>query len=169
MTDRRPLAAIPPAEAGRLEFLVPDEGQRSSIADLVAMGADPAGAWPRLISMIEANPDLVLTSPALERACAIRASRAMSQAIARRPALMVGSAPDDSVPLRLRASLATIAGDDLAGVIDMTVATTRFSDAIDDLVRDVQSRTTAAIARSTHWSPTSPSRSSRWGNGEPAS
>ena len=60
-----------PAEAGRLEFLVPDEGQRSSIADLVAMGADPAGAWPRLISMIEANPDLVLTSPALERACAI--------------------------------------------------------------------------------------------------
>ena len=70
----------------------------------------------------------------------------MSQAIARRPRLMVGSAPDDSVPLRLRASLATIAGDDLAGVIDMTVATTRFSDAIDDLVRDVQSRTTAAIA-----------------------
>ena len=43
--------------------------------------------------------------------------------------------PRDSVPLRRRASLATIAGDDLAGVIDMTVATTRFSDAIDDLVR----------------------------------
>ena len=97
--------------------------------------------------MIEADPDLVLTSPALERACAIAgASRALSQAIARRPRLIIGSAPDDSVPLRLRASLATIAGDDLAGIIDMTVATTRFSDAIDDLVRDVQSRTTAAIA-----------------------
>ena len=97
--------------------------------------------------MIEANPDLVLTSPALERACAIAgASRALSQAIARRPGLLVGSAPDDSVPLRLRAALATIAGDDLAGVIEMRAATTRFSDAIDDLVRDVLSRTTAAIA-----------------------
>jgi glutamate-ammonia-ligase adenylyltransferase len=97
--------------------------------------------------MIEADPALVLTSPALERACAIAgASRALSQAIARRPGLLVGSAPDDSVPLRLRASLAPIAGDDLAGVIDMTVATTRFSAAIDDLVRDVQSRTTTAIA-----------------------
>ncbi|HEU5113874.1 MAG TPA: hypothetical protein VFU96_11200, partial [Acidimicrobiia bacterium] len=147
MTDRRPMTAIPPAEAGRLEFLVPDPDQRSAIADLVATGADPAGAWPRVISMIEADPDLVLTSPALERACALAgASRALSQAISRRPGLLVGSTPDDSVPLRLRASLATIAGDDLAGVTDMTVATTRFSDAIDDLVRDVQSRVTASIA-----------------------
>jgi len=97
--------------------------------------------------MIEAAPELVLTSPALERACAIAgASRALSQAIARRPGLLIGSAPEDSVPLRRRASLATIAGDDLAGVIDMTVATTRFSDAIDHLVEDVQYRATAAIA-----------------------
>ena len=51
-----------------------------------------------------------------------------------------------SVPLRLRASTPTIAGNNLAGIIDMTVATTRFSDAIDDLVRDVQSGTTAAMA-----------------------
>jgi [glutamine synthetase] adenylyltransferase / [glutamine synthetase]-adenylyl-L-tyrosine phosphorylase len=147
MTDRRPVTAIPPPEAGRLDILVPDPDQRSSLVDLVSRGADPAGAWPRLMSMIEANPDLVLTSPALERACAIAgASRALSQAIARRPGLLVGSAPDDSVPLRLRAALATIAGDDLAGVIEMRAATTRFSDAIDDLVRDVLSRTTAAIA-----------------------
>lgn len=147
MTDRRPSVAIPPAEAGRLEIQVPDPDKRSSIVELVAKGADPAGAWPRLLSMIEADPDLVLNSPALERACAIAgASRALSQAIARRPGLLVGSAPDDSVPLRLRAALATIAGDDLAGVIEMRAATSRFSDAIDDLVRDVLARTTAAIA-----------------------
>jgi len=113
----------------------------------MAKVADPAGAWPRLISMIEADPDLVLTSPALERACAIAgASRALSQAVARRPALLVGSAPEDSVPLRLRAALATIAGDDLAGLIEMTEATARFSDAIDDVVNDVLARTKAAAA-----------------------
>ena len=97
--------------------------------------------------MIEADPDLVLTSPALERACAIAgASRALSQAVARRPSLLVGSAPEDSVPLRLRAALATVAGDDLAGLIEMTTATARFSDAMDHLVSDVLARTTAAVA-----------------------
>ena len=56
------VAAIPLQKRAGLEFLVPDEGQRSSIADLVAMGADPAGAWPRLISMIEPP---ISSSPAL--------------------------------------------------------------------------------------------------------
>ena len=128
-------------------MLVPGPDQRSLIADLVANGADPAGAWPRLFSMIESDPDLVLTSPALQRACAIAgASRALSQAVARRPALLIGSAPADSVPLRLRAALATIAGDDLAGLIGMAAATALFSDAIDHLVNDVLTRTTAAVA-----------------------
>ena len=113
----------------------------------MAKVADPEGAWPRLISMIEADPYLVLTSPALERACAISgASRALSQSVARRPALLVGSAPDDSVPLRLRAALATIAGDDLAGLIEMTEATARFSDAIDVVVSDTLARTKATTA-----------------------
>jgi [glutamine synthetase] adenylyltransferase / [glutamine synthetase]-adenylyl-L-tyrosine phosphorylase len=147
VTDRRTVAPIPPTEAGRLDALVPDLGQRSILADLMAKVADPAAAWPRLISMIEANPDLVLTSPALERACALAgASRALSQAVARRPALLVGSAPDDSVPLRLRAALAAIAGDDLAGLIEMTEATARFSDAIDDLVGDVLTRARESMA-----------------------
>ena len=128
-------------------MLVPDPEQRSILADLMAKVADPAAAWPRLISMIEADPDLVLTSPALERACALAgASRALSQAVARRPALLVGSAPDDSVPLRLRAALATIAGDDLAGHIEMTEATARFSAAIDDLVGDVLARARKSVA-----------------------
>jgi [glutamine synthetase] adenylyltransferase / [glutamine synthetase]-adenylyl-L-tyrosine phosphorylase len=138
VTDRRAVAPIPTAEAGRLDALVPDPEQRSIVAALMAKVADPPAAWPRLISMIEADPHLVLTSPALDRACAIAgASRALSQAVARRPALLVGSAPDDSVPLKLRAALASIAGDDLAGLIEMTEATARFSEAIDDLVGDV--------------------------------
>ncbi|HWL49837.1 MAG TPA: hypothetical protein VNT92_08155, partial [Acidimicrobiia bacterium] len=147
MTDRSAVAPIPPSEAGRLDALVPGPEQRSLVVDLMANVADPDGAWPRLISMIEADPDLVLTSPALERACAIAgASRALSQSVARRPALLVGSAPDGSVPLRLRAALATIAGDDLAGLIEMTEATARFSDAIDDVVSEVLARTKAATA-----------------------
>ncbi len=146
MTDRRPATAIPSPEAARLEELVPSEESRSHIVDLVAKGADPAGAWARLIPMMEADPDLVLADPALGRACALAGgSRALSQAVARHPGLLLGAAPGESVPLRLRAALCTIAGDDLAGLIDMTDATARFSAVVDELVEDVLARVRAGL------------------------
>jgi [glutamine synthetase] adenylyltransferase / [glutamine synthetase]-adenylyl-L-tyrosine phosphorylase len=147
VTDRRTIAAISPTEAARLEELVPSPEQRSLVVDLVAKGADPIGAWPRLMSMLEADPDLVLAGPTLERACALAGgSRALSQAIARRPSLLLGRAPAESVPLRLRAALATAAGDDLAGSVDMTTATSHFSEAMDLLVEDVVASTKSVVS-----------------------
>jgi glutamate-ammonia-ligase adenylyltransferase len=121
--------------------LVEDENLRRTILEIVARGPDPGGALGRLIPMLEADPELVLTRPALDRACAIAgASRALSQTVARHPSLLIGVAPEDSVVLRVRAALATIAADDLTGAIDMTTATARFSDAVDGLVDDVLTR-----------------------------
>lgn len=134
-------------EVPGLARLVPDAELRSQVVRLVENGADPIGAWPRLMSMLEADPNLVLSSPALERACAVAgSSRALSQVISRHPSLLIGRAPEESVPLRLKAALATIAADDLAGSIDMTNATARFSEAMDVLVGEVTTRVRSVIS-----------------------
>ena len=116
------------------------------IADLVGNGPDPAGAWARLIPILEAGPE-VLDRPALDRACALAGgSRALSQAVARHPSLLRGVAPEGSVALQVRAALATIAADDLAGSMDMTTATARFSDAIDRIVTETLARAREQLA-----------------------
>jgi glutamate-ammonia-ligase adenylyltransferase len=145
VTERR--ASIPlPGEAARLKQLVPDEQTRALLADLVAGGADPAGAWPRLIPMIEADPGLVDVESPRRRACALAgASRALSQAVARSPGLLHGIAPDDSVPLLARAALTPIAADDLAGTLDVREATAAFSDAMDRLAGEVLARARSAV------------------------
>ena len=141
MTERKPEAAVPSEDGVTLVKLVEDKDLRRSILEMVASGPDPGGALGRLIPMLEADPELVLTRPALDRACAIAgASRALSQTVARHPSLLIGAAPGDSVVLRVRAALATIAADDLTGAIDMTTATAHFSDAIDGLVDDTLTR-----------------------------
>jgi len=141
VTERKPEAAVPSEDGVTLVKLVEDKDLRRSILEMVASGPDPGGALGRLIPMLEADPELVLTRPALDRACAIAgASRALSQTVARHPSLLIGAAPVDSVVLRVRAALATIAADDLTGAIDMTTATAHFSDAIDGLVDDTLTR-----------------------------
>lgn len=113
---------------------------------LVTGGADPAGAWARLIPMIEADPGIARDRVGRQRACALAgASRALSQAVARHPSLLNGTAPDDSVPLLARAALTPIAADDLAGVLDMKDATADFSDAMDGLAGDVLIRARQAV------------------------
>jgi glutamate-ammonia-ligase adenylyltransferase len=54
-------------------------------------------------------------------------------------------APDDSIPRLARAALTPIAADDLAGVIDMREATTRFSGAMDRLAGDVLARARSTV------------------------
>jgi glutamate-ammonia-ligase adenylyltransferase len=144
VTERR--TPIPlPAEAGRLEELVPEESRRAELARLVSTGADPTGAWTRLIPMIEADPTIVEDDTLLRRACALAgASRALSQAVARRPGLLQGSASDESVPILARAALTPIAADDLAGALDMKEATAAFSDAMDRLAAEVLCRARTA-------------------------
>jgi glutamate-ammonia-ligase adenylyltransferase len=137
VTDRRATASVPAEATARLSALVADEDMRTVIVDLVSNGPDPLDAWDRLLPILEADADLVHDRAALVRACALAgASRALSQAVARHPSLLVGLAPEPTITLRVRAALAEIAGDDLANVIDMSEATARFSDEIDRIVAD---------------------------------
>jgi glutamate-ammonia-ligase adenylyltransferase len=145
VTERRTSLPLPP-EASRLELLVADQHLRDEVARLVADGADPAGAWARLIPMIESGPGIVEEETSLRRACALAgASRALSQAVTRHPELIDGTAPDDSIPYLARAALTPVAADDLAGLIDMREATARFSLAMDRLAEDVLARARSTV------------------------
>ncbi len=146
MTERR-ISPPPPAEAARLAELVPDERTATAVTELVSNGADPVGAFARLIPMLEADPEIVEDATSIRRACALAgASRALSQAVARHPGLLHGAAPDESVPFLARAALTPIAADDLAGVLDLREATARFSDAIDLLAADVLAQSRLAVS-----------------------
>lgn len=147
MTEHRPSSASPSEEEVELARLVEDADARTLILEMLANGPDPIGALARLLPIIEADTQVVLGRPTLARACALAGgSRALSQTVARHPSLLVGIAPKDSVPLRVRAALATIAADDLAGSIDMTTATALFSDAIDEIVAEVLVRSREKVA-----------------------
>ena len=147
MTEHRPASASPSEEEVELARLVEDADLRRLILGMLAKGPDPIAALARLLPIIEADRQVVLGRPALDRACALAGgSRALSQTVARHPDLLVGIAPKDSVPLRVRAALATIAADDLAGSIDMTTATALFSDAIDEIVAEVLVRSREKVA-----------------------
>ncbi len=136
MTDRR-ATAIPAEVEAKFSELVPDVDVRSSIAELISRGPDPVDAWQRLLPILEADPLLVQDRTALARACAIvGTSRALSQTVARYPSLLRGVAPKPTVTLRVRAALASIAGDDMANRIDLVEATALFSDEIDQIVSD---------------------------------
>jgi glutamate-ammonia-ligase adenylyltransferase len=96
------------------------------------LGADPS---------IAEEPDL------LRRAAHIvGASRALGTSLVAHPELLREEAAQwNSVPLRLRSILISIAGDELMGVIDVSVATARLSDAIDALVGEALERSRQAI------------------------
>ncbi|HEX6145233.1 MAG TPA: bifunctional [glutamine synthetase] adenylyltransferase/[glutamine synthetase]-adenylyl-L-tyrosine phosphorylase, partial [Acidimicrobiia bacterium] len=147
MTEHRPATASPSEEEVELARLVEDADLRRLILQMLGKGPDPIAALTRLLPIIEADARLVLGRPALDRACALAGgSRALSHTVARHPALLLGIAPQGSVPLRVRAALATIAADDLSGSIDMTTATALFSDAIDAIVADVLVRAREKVA-----------------------
>jgi glutamate-ammonia-ligase adenylyltransferase len=125
VTDRRTITALDP---GQLEK-----------ARLAAAGsADPEGALARMMPVLEAEPSILTSDERLRRLALIcGASRALSRSLSMHPALLDGEAPDPgSVPLRLRATLTAIAGDDLAGHIDVATATSRLSAAFDSLVEE---------------------------------
>lgn len=137
MTERTAQASNSDDFAERLTRIVPDESSRAIITGLVERGADPDNAWGRLVPMLEADAGIVRSEIALRRACALAGtSRALSQAVARHPSLLFGVAPDATVTLRVRAALASIAADDMAGVVDVAQATADFSDEIDSIVAD---------------------------------
>ncbi len=64
----------------------------------------------------------------------VTSSRALARTLALHPGLLRTAPPGSSITLQVRSALASIAGDDLSGVIDMADATARFSDAIDEIV-----------------------------------
>jgi len=137
VTDRAAPPPLPASVAQRLDEVVPDLAARDLIAELVDNGPDPGEAWERLLPILAADPELARDPTLVRRACALAGtSRALSQAVARNPSLIRGEAPKASVVLRVRAALASIAGDDMARVIDMAEATARFSDEIDAIVTD---------------------------------
>ncbi|MGH8913500.1 MAG: bifunctional [glutamine synthetase] adenylyltransferase/[glutamine synthetase]-adenylyl-L-tyrosine phosphorylase [Acidimicrobiia bacterium] len=137
MTDRIVPASIDESAADRLARIVPDEASRALVIELVQKGPDPGEAWGRLFPMLEADTAIAVDEKVLRLACALAGtSRALSRSVARYPSLLWGSAPTPNVTLRAHAALASIAGEDMAGLIEMPEATARFSDAVDGIVED---------------------------------
>ncbi len=137
MTDSPTPESMSPTLEARLASLVADDGTRDLLVQLVEKGPDPDEAWERLLPMLEADTTIADDHVLLRRACALAGtSRPLSHAIARYPTLLRGEAPASSIPLRLRAALASLAGADVAHEIGMEEATARFSDQIDHIVAD---------------------------------
>ena len=124
-----------------------DQAGPEAIHAVAATTADPEGARTRLMAILAADPSIATDRRALERAGAIcGVSRALGTALAIHPRLLFGEADPGSVPLLLRSALISVVSDELLGVTDMALATTRFSDAVDDLVAGALERARAALA-----------------------
>lgn len=106
-----------------------------TIRSAVAAGPDPEEGLARLAPVLEASPEIGNDLDLLQRVIAITGvSRALGNALAANPDLL-RPGPHDSIPLRVKAALVRIVGDDLTGVIDMTEATRRYSDSLDEIVQ----------------------------------
>ncbi|HEY4606080.1 MAG TPA: putative nucleotidyltransferase substrate binding domain-containing protein, partial [Acidimicrobiia bacterium] len=137
MTDRTTAFPLPSDVETRLTSIASDPGTRAHIVELVANGPDPVDAWGRLLPMLEADPGIVVAPDLVARACALAAaSPVLSRSVARHPSLLRGVAPSSNVTLQVRAALASIAGDDLANLVDVAEATARFSDEMDTIVAE---------------------------------
>ena len=110
--------------------------------------ADPEGAVSRMLPIIDADPSIVADNEMLHRVAVITgASRALSASLATHPELLTEDPAEwDSLPLRLRSLLISIAGDELLGMIDVDQATTRLSEAIDSMVVDTLGGSRQAIS-----------------------
>jgi glutamate-ammonia-ligase adenylyltransferase len=114
----------------------------------VAPTADPEGAFPRMLRVLAADLSIATDPDLLQRSAAIAGvSRALSSSLAAHPELLtLPTGGWDSVPLRLRSMLISIAGDELMGKIGLSEATARLSDALDALVGDVLERARQMVA-----------------------
>lgn len=75
-----------------------------------------------------------------------RVSPPLADALERRPGLADGPSQEDTISVRLQATLIQIVLDDIQGRADLVEATARLSDAMDDLVADELARATEQVA-----------------------
>lgn len=140
MTDQRT------GPARSLTGLGFDERTIELIKNEVAASADPGGCLDRLLPILSADPNLARDGESLKRIVAISAvSRALSQALASEPSLLITTSID-SIPLQVRAALIQIAADDLTGKVDLAEATRRYSAALDGIVDAALDRARRAVA-----------------------
>jgi glutamate-ammonia-ligase adenylyltransferase len=125
-----------------------DGPTRELVRVAAAATADPEGAMTRLSRIVTADPGIAADEDRLRRVAAVAgASRALAESIAAHPELL-GNDPGryESVPLRLRALLTAVAGDELTGAVDLTEATARLSDGFDAMVEDALARARSSVA-----------------------
>jgi glutamate-ammonia-ligase adenylyltransferase len=120
--------------AERLREAVPDPAVRGELAESISAGPDPSGALERLLPILEAAPNLTDDPRTRLRLIAlVGSSRALSRSLARTPSLLTDD-KQATVTLQVHHALAVIAGDDLAGEIDLVDAVARYSAAMDRIV-----------------------------------
>ncbi|HEY6628758.1 MAG TPA: hypothetical protein VI193_07240, partial [Acidimicrobiia bacterium] len=145
MTDPRNATPAALAEE-RLRETVPDPVIRRELAESVSSGPDPSGALDRLLPILEADPELPADPEARRRLTAlVGSSRALSRSLSRNPWLLQEDS-QETVTLQLHHALATIAGDDLSGAIDLSESVARYSDAVDRIVSHALDRARVDIA-----------------------
>lgn len=118
-----------------------DDDTAAEALHTVWAGPDPDGAMERLVVYLEAaaNHDMrVLEDADATRRIAHLAgsSRELMRQLTVRPAWLIGAEPDDLVG-RSRSRLAQVAGDDLAGLIDVEEGGRLLAEMADRLVTDI--------------------------------
>jgi glutamate-ammonia-ligase adenylyltransferase len=128
----------------------PISGDASNeVTRLINQSPDPDGARDRIQDLLGGHPEVFDDPVARSRIVNIAASsRALAASVTTHPELLAGPARHQSVTLQVMAALVTIAGDDLAGTIDMAEATRRYSHAMDDIVSGALARAKEAVAES---------------------
>ncbi len=126
---------------------VPGSDLVERIREAVENTADPGGALSRIAPVIEADPSIVDDPEKLQLAATLAgASRALTSAIAANPELLDAGTSFDSTSMRLNATLVHTGGKDLAGTLEMSQATFRFSAVIDVLVADALAASVASLS-----------------------
>lgn len=124
-----------------------DPERQARLVEIIEAGPDPEGTWTRTTPILAAHPTLFEDETTTLRVCALAASsRPLARSVTDHPGLIDGLAGGDSVTLRLNAALASIAADDLAGLLDVESATRRFSDAIDGIAQDTLATARSAVS-----------------------
>lgn len=117
-----------------------DDPRATALLDIIWTGPDPDGALQRVLDYVEAAHPVVdpLADPDLGRRLAHLSgvSRELMRQLSRHPTWLVGAEAGDLVG-RVRSTLASVAGDDVAGVIDVEEGGRRLAEMADDLVATV--------------------------------
>ena len=137
-----------PSSAGQETGSHPDLGDPGDeVHGLIQLSPDPEGARNRLRDLVSIHPEVFDDPVNRRRIVSVAAnSRALPAALAAHPELLAGPARHQTVTLQVMSALVTIAGDDLAGVIDMVEATRRYSSAMDEIVSGALARAQEAVS-----------------------